>query len=379
MGAVVTISILSLGVFWLPWLLKIDRWGGIEFRRYGMEAVVRNFDGLQYLAVAKSWYDSEIIIQNFAALNNPPEYYAAHLPLYPAVIAVFDQWMPGPTALLASIVFNNLILGSALYLFAANYLKDKKKALLVATIMLFFPARMISLRAVGASEPLFIAAILFSLVALKREKIGWAAGWATLAIVTRITGIIYLAAVVAAMIYHDWGNWSKLSKKLMPFTLPIVGLGLVFYLYQLQLGDYWAYLRGGKELHPVYFWPLLIFSNTQKWITGIWREEFVYMMVFYGAGIKMWWDSQVRSGRELGSMAAGLFLGLIGILLLLTAHQDLARYALVISPMVVLAFAERIERRSLVWALLVIIPGYLLGWQFLVGNMQALADWGVFL
>src|SRR5688572_32895489 len=104
LGIVAAVSLFSLLLFWSPFILRAQTFWGVEFARHGMETIVQNFDGLNYLAIAKTLYEPTALQQNFAGFGNPPIYYAAHFPLYPLFIRIFDMFLSGPQALIASII-----------------------------------------------------------------------------------------------------------------------------------------------------------------------------------------------------------------------------------------------------------------------------------
>lgn len=358
----IAVALASLGLFWLPFVVKTEVFYGIDFGGHGLETIVANFDGLNYLAVAKTMYDPQLLARDFAGLDNPPIYYAAHFPLYPLLIALLDIWLSGPHALLGSIVLSNIALACGLYFFATTFVQDKRLALALACALLFFPARMLSARSVGSSEPLFIALTLASL-AWASSRSSWRAGVAgMLAILTRSSGIWLLGAYVLTY-------WRTL-KRLVPYLLIPVGAVALFGVYQVQLGDFWAYFHNSYALHPVGLPPLLIFGNMQKWVSGMWREEFVYLYAFYGIGVALI-APRLRLLRNWGMV--------YGIFLLLIAHQDLGRYALPLAPLALLGYSRLVQVKYLFWGALLLLPIYLLGWQFVVGNVQAVSDWGAFL
>src|SRR5690242_11955849 len=112
LSIVAAVSVLSLFVFWLPFFARAHTFWGIDFGGHGTETIVQNFDGLNYLAVAKTLYDPTLLDQQFAGFGNPPIYYAAHFPLYPLLIRALDTIVTGPQALLLSIVISNALLGA---------------------------------------------------------------------------------------------------------------------------------------------------------------------------------------------------------------------------------------------------------------------------
>lgn len=374
MLTVITIAIISLGVFWLPFLLKTSTFWGINFGRHGMETVVSNFDGLNYLAVAKTMYDPKVLEQRFAGFGNPPIYYAAHFPMYPLLIRAFNTIFTGPTSLLLAIIASNVFLAAGLYIFFETILKDKKMATTLSIIALFFPARMLSVRAVGTSEPLFMFFVLLSLTMAYKGKHLWGAIFGSLAVLTRSPGIFLFGAYIVSALASYKTDWKRIASKIVPYVLMPLTLALLFAFYGERFGSFWAYFNSSSELHPVFFPPFLIFSNTAKWISDIWREDIFYMYLLYGTGIALY-IKQIGIKCGLEKLSTAGYGVVYGIILLMISHRDLARYALPIAPIVLLGFAPAINGKNIKWALLLLMPIYLLGWQFVVGNVQPVSDW----
>jgi len=348
---IVVIALTSLLIFWTPFLFKTGTFWGINFENHGMETIVQNFDGLNYLSVAKTMYDSQ------------PIYYAAHFPLYPLLICTLDVFMTGPQALLGSIIISNILLAIGLYIFFRVFVKDQKLVVILTTVALFFPARMLSVRGVGTSEPLFMFFVLTSLSYASRGKHWWATILGSLAVLTRIPGILLFGAYFIQFAILNL-QFTKKLKLLFPYLLMPISLTLLFVFYEQKFGSFWAYFNSSSELHPVFFPPFLIFSNTAKWITDMWREDIIYIYLFYGLGLSLVKEKTLK-----------IFGFMVGTLLLLTAHRDLARYALPIAPIALLGFAPVLNNKYVKWGLLLLIPIYLLGWQFVVENVQSISDW----
>ena len=206
---VVFVAIFSLAVFWSPWLLRVERVGSIAFGGAGMETVVQNFDGLNFLIVAKSLYDPTTIeqINTVFPTGNTPNYFAAHYPLFAILIRALEMLMPAPYALLGAIVISNALLALGLYGFFRVVLPKPKLALYLSLIALFWPARMLSVRAVGSNEPLFMFLVLTSLTMATQGKHWLASGLGSLAILTRSPGILLFGAYgLAALASYrlDW-------------------------------------------------------------------------------------------------------------------------------------------------------------------------------
>jgi hypothetical protein len=195
-----------------------------------------------------------------------------------------------------------------------------------------------------------------------------------MAVITRSPGIFLYVAYMLAILVSDPKDIKKMISKALPYTLMPISLLALFAFYGKTFGNFWAYFNSGSELHPVFFPPFMIFSNAQKWITDMWREDILYMYLAYAVGIGMYIKQiGIKCGLDkLGGAAYGVVYGMI---LLLISHRDLARYALPIAPIALLGFAPYISAKTFKWLWIIVVPIYLLGWQFVASNVQAISDW----
>jgi Gpi18-like mannosyltransferase len=370
---VVVIAVLSLFIFWIPFILKQNTLWGIDFGGHGMDVIVQNFDGLNFLVVAKSLYDPSIIatINTQFLTGNDPIYFSAHFPLFALVIKFFAVFVSLPNALLITIILSNVLLAISLYTLARLVSKDKRVALLVTVIALFFPARMLSVRAVGSNEPLFIFFVLTSLIYAIKNKTWLSAITGALAVLTRSPGIL-LFGLYAWQFLADKDTWRTKIGNYLPYILmPLTLLGL-FVFYGIRYSDPLAYFHSGDNLH-LFFPPFQIFSNTASWINDMWREDIIYLYVFYSIGVflldKKW---------ELLKRWAFIY----GTTLLFVVHRDLARYALPLAPIALVGYApllEKVPRKLWIVGAILLIPIYLMGWQFVLKNIQPISNWGALL
>lgn len=368
----VCISLLSLVTFWLPFLLKLGVFWGIDFGQQGMNVVVQNFDGLNFLVVAKSIYQPAVIesINQSFLTGNTPLYFSAHFPLFALLVKLFGTIMSLPNALLVTIIFSNILLVYGLYRFFETFVQKKNIVWILTLIALFFPARMLSVRAVGSNEPIFIFFIMMSIVSAHQKK-DWPAGiYGALAVLTRSPGILLFGAYGLVILFEKNG-WADKFKRLLPYLLLPIALLSLFGYYGISYGDFFAYFNSGDNLH-LFFPPFSIFSNTQNWINDMWREDLVYLYLFYTTGVLL-----VDSKYSL----IKIFSWVYGSTLLLVAHRDLARYSLPLAPIVILGYERvivQVPTKYLKLAFLLLIPIYLLGWQFVLKNVQPINDWSVF-
>jgi len=147
---IVLIVIISSLLVWSPFSIKNQ-----------MPLVFSNFDGPNYIAIAKCWYSKTCLAKSFS-LPLPLEYYAAHFPGYPLIIKVFNLFLPGWWAMLAANLLTTTTMAIAFY----QLLKQLKikNPFWPTTVLLFLPARILILRTVGAPETLFISAVLTSII-----------------------------------------------------------------------------------------------------------------------------------------------------------------------------------------------------------------------
>ncbi len=369
----VCVALVSLSIFWLPFGLKVHTLWGIEFGRQGMDVVVQNFDGLNFLVIAKSLYDPMVIeaINAQFLTGNDPIYFSAHFPLFALVIKLFASFLSLPNALLLTIVLSNILLAVGIYNLVRLVSKDPRTWTILTMVALFFPARMLSVRAVGSNEPLFIFFILTSLTFALKNKYWPSAIAGALGVLTRSPGILLFGVYIWQWLRED-GLWVHKTKKYLPYLImPTALLGL-FVFYGLRYHDPLAYFHAGDNLH-LFFPPFQIFSNTASWISDMWREDIIYLYVFYGVGIFLIpqkWDLLKKWALVYGAT------------LLFVVHRDLARYALPLAPVAMIGYLpliEKVPRKMWLVAMVLLIPIYLMGWQFVLKNIQPISDWRAFL
>src|SRR3989344_1806091 len=83
---IATFVIISTFAVWLPHLLELQSFWGLNFSK-GFNTIYRNFDGLEYIVIAKTFYNPSLIAGIPQEL--PAGYFAAHFPGFPLLIALF--------------------------------------------------------------------------------------------------------------------------------------------------------------------------------------------------------------------------------------------------------------------------------------------------
>ncbi len=364
----ISLTILTF-VTWLPFGMraKLPMWG-LDFSE-GPIVLWKNYDGPNYLIVAKTWYNEAQIKEEFSA-PLPVEYYPAHLPLYPAIVSLFDNFLPGPNAMLLATFIGSLLCFGMFY----KYLKELNLSLnpgWLAVVFLFFPARWVSLRVIGSPEPWFIFFILASLYAFRKEKFWMAGIWGYLALITKSPAVLLLAAYgIYALL--DSFKQKKILWKYAPILLMPLAILDLFYLYKIRTGDFWAYFNSGDNLHL--FWPpFSIFApQGQVWVGNFWLEDIIWIWMIFGLGI--------LALKKIGAKIEYYFAGLFFLSTFFVAHRDVSRYLMPVVPFVLMGLDKYIQRKEFKIILAVLVlPILLYSWNFLLHNISPVADWAPYL
>lgn len=369
---VVLVSLISLFTFWAPFKFSIPNIWGVEFGGAKMERIVSNFDGINFLIVAKTAYNPQKIEVEYADILSGRQalYFSAHYPAYAGLIALLDTILSGPNAILGAIIISNVLLAVSLYWFFKWYFGDEKMAATVATVALFFPARMLAVRGVGSNELLFIFFVLSSLLLHAKKSRFGAAIMGSMAVLTRSPGIILFLAYLVQYLILDLGFMKKV-KLFWPYLLiPTSLLGLWIY-YGYQFGSFWAYFQVGGNINL--YWPFSVFGSSMPWVGEIWQEDIIYLILTMSVGIYLFIKRRGMSGTALFALLYGLFT-------ICVAHRDLARYSLPIMPIVIAGWSEIIPQKVLKFVVyILIVPTFLYAWQFVLANYQPIMDWSRFI
>lgn len=341
----------------------------LGFPQTSLETVYANYDGPNYMVIAKCGYQSDCIRHQFS-LPLPLEYYPAHLPGFPALIRLFSFILPTPKAMLLVALLGSILLSLSSFYFFKLFFKDKK-AFYLALLMIFFPARLFALRLVGAPETYFLSTILFSLIFFKKNKFLLSALFAALAQLLKSPGIILFAAYVLAALF-SFIKSKKINLNYLYYLLvPLTVFG-IFYFYYLQTGDFWAYFHSGDNFHLSLF-PYPVFVSNRSWIQTIWLEDVIYIFALTFFALKKLW-------KKYSSQIIFLFPLLFTLATLLVAHRDISRYIAPLYPFIFLAFGKKIvkkKNRFIFWLLLPAVILYAV--NFIIGNTAPVSDWGAYL
>ena len=329
--------------------------------------VYANYDGPLYIIVAKTFYDPSTIQSLQVGLNLNPEYFAAHLPLYPAFIA-----MVGPvTGYLRAMILVNVVFTIALAFLLHYVVKDfnlSRRPLLLTGVFLFLP-RFLVVRSIGSPESLFMLLILGSLYLFEKNKLVLSGVLGALAVATKLPGILLFVAygLVYAERYlsNREFNWRSMYTLIIP-----LGLLGVFGIYAGQYNDFFAYFHTNAVVPLVS--PYAVFNQAAKWVGTIWLEDVIFYFGIYAATIVTLRHSIHRS---FFYFAVTFFIATIFV-----EHRDIARYSLPLWPLAVIAGEKIITSKKFLLASLIILPAiYLYAWNFIGHNAAPIADWKPFL
>lgn len=367
-GIVLLVAVCSLFIFWAPFKLKIPSLLGVAFNGAGMEMIVQNFDGLNFLIVAKTWYNPTQIAENYSdvLVGRKPLYFSAHYPGLPLLIDTFDTVVSGPDAVLLAILTSNILLALGMFWFFDWYTKNSKMAMWLAIIALFFPARMLAVRGVGSNEMLFTFFVFASLLFHNQKRRWGAAVMGSLAVLTRSPGILLFMTYFIQFAIIKLPLATKIRQFLPYLLIPLLLLGLWVY-YGYTFGSFWAYFQVGGNINLYY--PFAVFASNMPWVGEIWLEDIIYLFTFMAGGTYLYIKKQ-------GWSATTLFVLLYGVFILCVAHRDLARYSLPIMPIVIAGWSEVVPAKvGKVIGLVLLIPVFLYAWQFVLANYQPVMNW----
>lgn len=378
------ISLVSTFLIWLPFFLRLTTFWKIPLPTDGMATIMRNFDGLYYVVIAKSFYLPQLINPVYS-FNLPATYYAAHFPLYPLLIKTFSPIFGYLWSMLTVNLLVSVITAVIFYLFIKEF-KYSKHPFWLTIIFLFLPARWFIVRSVGSPEPLFILMIITSFYFFKKGLINnkyyhfWLAGFfGALAQLTKSPGILLFLAYVIYLLVANWNQLKKrflltssqLIKKAYPLLLIPLALLALFVYYRFSYGDFWAYFHSGDNIHL--FWPpFQVFNANAHWVGTFWLEDVLFYYFLGTLGIVFLFN---QKKTDLAIFTLVFFYTTLFI-----AHRDIARYSLPLVPFLIIAFEPFLVKKEFKIAMaVIIIPIFLYTINFIAGNTLPMADWQPFL
>lgn len=376
---IILISLVPTLLIWLPFFLRFETFWKIPLPTQGMATIVANYDGPLFTIVAKTFYDKEVIAQNYE-FPLPTEYYAAHFPLYPLLIRISATILGFPYALLTVTLLSSIL---ALYFFhkLIKEFVDTKNAMWATFIFSILPARWLIVRSVGSAEPLLIAAIIASIYYF-RKKNYWLAGlWGAVSQLTKAPGLLLFIAFGLALLTpnlrliatNSLSFWFKSLnlKKAYPILLIPLSLFGLFIFYQIRLNDFLAYFHSGDNIH-LFFPPFQVFNYSAPWVGTFWLEEIILIYIFGLLGL--------LKLRRMNEPVITWFVGVFFASIIFVSHRDVLRYALPIIPFLYISWAKFIAQRDFkVIVAIILIPIYLYSLAYISQNVMPISDWAPFL
>jgi Gpi18-like mannosyltransferase len=374
-------AIIPTLLVWAPFLLRIEKFWNIPIPNQGIATVVSNYDGPMFLVVAKTFYDKSLISQNFA-FNLPTEYYAAHFPLYPALIRLFSPLMGYPYSMLFVTLASSVMANFFFYLLAKRHL-ESRDALWLTFVFSIFPAKWLIVKSIGSAEPLFVSLVIASIYFFDKKSYLPAGLFGALAQLTKPPAILLFIAyflylfttgvknLAAHSIFRPISLSPRVIKILFDISFIPASLLLLFLFYKIRMGDFFAYFHSGDNIH-LFFPPFQIFNYSAPWVGTFWLEDVILIyLVGLTALVKL---------VETKKTAMAWFTGIFLTSLFFVSHRDLMRYALPILPFVYIAFSETITKNSfkLIMAIL-LIPVYIFSVVYISQNIAPISDWRPFL
>lgn len=370
--------VISLSVLYFPFIFHLDSFWGLTytFDRFNFSTILLNFDSLNYIIVAKTWYLPEQIVTLFPGIAEPPHYFPAHFPLYPALIWLVAK-LPAVNYPYASILVTLVSSVSTIivfYYFVKMFLGEKK-ALILSLVFLVFPARWLVVRAVPSPEPLFLTTILGAIYFFKKEKYAKSALFVIFSQTLKSPGVLLagsLGLITLVKIYQEKNQLKDALKKYWPMLITPVGLLAVFFFYYLVTGDFLMYFKTGDNIH-LYWPPFQVFNFLERWVNTIWLEDVVFI---YLAGLilllKLW--------EKYRFDILFLFPGIFYLSILFVSHRDISRYLLPAVPFLILGGESFFTSKKFLIALAILLPAlFLYSINFISFNVMPLADWTPYL
>lgn len=356
-------------IVWLPHLVRLTGFYNLNFSN-GFANIYRNYDGIEYIVIAKTFYFPALIASLPQTL--PANYYAAHFPGYSFAILTFAPIL----GFLKSMLFVSFLFTIAsvisFYLLLKNY-KLTSQPLILSIIFLLLPARWVIVHSIGSSEPMFIFFIISALYFFLKfeqtnsQKFIWTAAFLGLgAQLTRPPGILLFVALGAYLIWKFKQNLFTKIWRYYPLLLIPLGLLGVFYWFSISYQDFWAYFKSGDNIHLT-FPPFQVFDKNQFWVGEHWLEEIVFIFLIGLSG------GVILFKQKLYPMAFFALTYLVAASLVV--HRDISRYALPIFPFILIAFEKFLVSKEFRIVLIILsLAIYLYAQNFLINNVAPIAN-----
>lgn len=367
-----SVTIITTLLIWLPHILALPNFWGLSFKE-GFSAIYRNFDGLEYVVIAKTFYNMDAIASLHQSL--PAIYFASHFPGYSILIALFASLLGFLKSMLFVSILSTILAVWAFYLLVRDF-KLSSHPLLLSLIFMILPARWLVVHSVGASEPTFIFLIIMAIYFFMKYELYQKYNllilsgiFGLLAQLTRPPGILLFIALSVNLV---WRRFSiiRIVGIYSPLLLIPAGLLIIFTWYSNSYQDFFAYFHSGDNIHLT-FPPFQVFNKHQFWVGDIWLEDIVYIFILgFLGGVVLW-------KKKLHTMSFFILTYLMASTLVV--HRDISRYLLPISPFILIAFEKILTSREFKIILpIILIAIYLYAQNFLIENVAPIPNLDIF-
>jgi len=314
-----------------------------------LQFLYQNWDGPNYIHIAQTFYNPQLLGQ-MNIFGHDPTYYANHFPLYPIFIRLFSFIGYYRSMLFVSLLFSLLFL-LAFYKLISE-LKISPNPLWIVLPLIFFPSRWFIVSHVGSSEPVFLFFLTLFLLYFQRQKYWSAAVFAALAQLARPQGILICLGLLGLFIFEIFQkkiDVKNLISKYFPFILVPLALALVFFVYLIQYGDFFAFFRSISSYHHLQMPPFNVFSFLHLTTSlNIWKEIYIYFYLIYFLAIYSLFQKKLYL---FAFISLAYFLPLPFLV-----HTDISRYSLPLLPLAYIAFSKLIESIPFRYGILFILP-----------------------
>ena len=373
------LTLVAAFLIWLPHLLSVPNLWGLSFTE-GFATIYRNFDGLEYVVIAKTFYNPTAI--STLPLSLPANYFASHFPGYSVLIYIFAPFLGFLKSMLLVSLLSTIAASWAFYFLVKNF-KLSNHPLFLSFIFLILPARWLIVHSVGSSEPTFIFFICTAVYFfMKFENSGKFANivmagiFGLAAQLTRPPGILLFLALLLFVIWKtiktkmSFVSIIRIIATYSPLLLIPFGLLLIFSWYSISYQDFFAYFKSGDNIHLT-FPPFQVFNKFQFWVGDIWLEDIIYIFILGFLGGVM------LLKQKLYPLAFFVLTYLVASTLI--AHRDISRYLLPVSPFILIAFEKTLTSREFKIILpIILLAIYLYAQNFLLANTAPIPNLSAF-
>lgn len=318
------------------------------------DILFRYWDGPNYAYLAESMYT--IPKNHPLSAYTTPEYFSAHLPVYPFSIRLLSFFGYLNAMLITTVIYG--VLAAVVFYKLLRETGLVKSPLWSAIISLFIPARYLIYHSVGATEAPFIFFTLWSMLAYLRGQYVLCFVLAGLSGITRITGILIGGAYFIMLIQER--KWKQIPL-LALIPIPLLAM---FTFYHFHYGDFFAYFgtNYSDSNKLISLKPFDLFQNYSGHGNTHSSEFYLMMYAIYAAGTALLWSKN------------RLFFWYCAITFVFCSfiyHQDVSRYLIPMAPLaLIVAYDDIFSKKPfkvLFFPALVLV--YIYTWGMLPKNM----------